>query len=260
MDVRHQQTLDCLLEATAAAEDRHFWFRGFRRFVLPLVARAAAGLNRPRVLDCGCGTGGMLPHLAAHGWTVGLDASAVGLAIARRNGPVSLVRSLAGSLPFSGASFDIVTCFDVLYSLDAAEEAHAVSEIFRVLVSGGALIVTVAALPVLSGDHSAFSAERRRYRRRDLEGLLQTAGFRIDRLTYTNATLVPALLARRTLQRRRGSRAVGSDLAVPRAPVNALLAAMLAAEAALARHVDLPIGSSLLALARKPLSVPAAHR
>ena len=45
-----------LLEATARAERDHFWFRGFRRFVEPLVADAARGAS-PEILDCGCGTG-----------------------------------------------------------------------------------------------------------------------------------------------------------------------------------------------------------
>ena len=34
--------MDRLLEATARAERDHFWFRGFRRFIEPLVADAAA--------------------------------------------------------------------------------------------------------------------------------------------------------------------------------------------------------------------------
>ena len=52
--------MDRLLEATARAERDHFWFRGFRRFVEPLVAdavRRGPPRVRPEILDCGCGTG-----------------------------------------------------------------------------------------------------------------------------------------------------------------------------------------------------------
>jgi hypothetical protein len=66
--------MDRLLEATARAERDHFWFRGFRRFVEPLVARAAAprpGPGRagrdPDILDCGCGTGHNLVMLRRYG-------------------------------------------------------------------------------------------------------------------------------------------------------------------------------------------------
>ena len=40
--------MDQLLDATARAEREHFWFRGFRRFVAPLLARAVAGRHRAR--------------------------------------------------------------------------------------------------------------------------------------------------------------------------------------------------------------------
>jgi hypothetical protein len=49
--------VDRLLEATARAERDHVWFRGFRRVVSPMLARAAAGRSPLRLLDCGFGTG-----------------------------------------------------------------------------------------------------------------------------------------------------------------------------------------------------------
>ena len=42
------------------------------------------------------------------------------------------------------------------------------------------------------------------------------------------------------------------EITVPPAPVNALLSGLLALEAAALRVVNMPIGSSLLAVARKP--------
>src|SRR3954471_20535648 len=58
--------MDRLLEATARAERDHFWFRGFRRFVEPLLADASRG--RPlEILDCGCGTGHNLGMLRRYG-------------------------------------------------------------------------------------------------------------------------------------------------------------------------------------------------
>ena len=49
--------MERLLEATARAEQRHFWFRGLRRFVRPLLVRATEDYPHPDILDCGCGTG-----------------------------------------------------------------------------------------------------------------------------------------------------------------------------------------------------------
>jgi len=40
--------MDRLLEATARAERDHFWFRGFRRFVTPLLHQATGGRSSIR--------------------------------------------------------------------------------------------------------------------------------------------------------------------------------------------------------------------
>ena len=45
------------LELTARAEPTHFWFRGFRAYVAPVVREIAAGRRDLRMIDCGCGTG-----------------------------------------------------------------------------------------------------------------------------------------------------------------------------------------------------------
>ena len=68
--------MDDLLRATARAEERHFWFRGFRWFVQPLIRRALEGTTRAFVLDCGCGTGANAVWLAQQGFdVVGVDFS-----------------------------------------------------------------------------------------------------------------------------------------------------------------------------------------
>ena len=65
--------MERLLDATARAETRHFWFRGLRRFVRPLLAEALSGHSRPDILDCGCGTGANLEVLAGSGTALGID-------------------------------------------------------------------------------------------------------------------------------------------------------------------------------------------
>jgi SAM-dependent methyltransferase len=246
-----------LLRATARAEARHFWFRGFRAFVTPLIRFATAGRANPLLLDCGCGTGGNLHVLGAVGRAYGFDLSAVGLRIGRESGRRNLARASVTAAPFPDGAFDVVTSFDVLYSLEDADERAAIAEMFRLLKPGGHAIVNVAAMPILRGDHSVLSHEVRRYTRDDLRVRLESAGFTIVRLTYTNATLVPSLAVARFLQRRRGLRDEGSahqEITVPPEPVNAVLSAVLQIEAAWIRRFDAPFGSSLLCLARKPTS------
>jgi SAM-dependent methyltransferase len=244
-----------LLRATARAEARHFWFRGFRAFVGPLVEIATAGRPAPLILDCGCGTGANVEWLGAAGRAYGFDLSADGLRIGREAGRRRLARASVVAAPFPSGAFDVVASFDVLYSLEDADELAAIAELFRLLKPGGHAIVNVAAMPILRGDHSVLSREVRRYTRGGLRARLESAGFTIVRLTYTNATLFPLVAATRYMQRRRGLRdeaAAQQEITVPPAPVNAILSAALQVEAAWVRHFRAPFGSSLLCLARKP--------
>jgi ubiquinone/menaquinone biosynthesis C-methylase UbiE len=252
--------LEHLLRATARAEARHFWFRGFRAFVTPLLQHAAAGRTGARLLDCGCGTGANLDLLAPFGCAYGFDLSEIGLRIGHEAGRTRLARATVTAAPFATASFDIVTSFDVLYSLADLQEQTAIAEMYRLLKPGGFAIVNVAAMRALRGDHSVLSREVRRYSRTDLRARMERAGFLIQRLTYTNATLFPALAIARLMQRRRGLRSeneAGAEISVPPAPINAVMSGVMRLEALWLRAFDEPFGSSLLCLARKPEASPS---
>jgi SAM-dependent methyltransferase len=249
------RAVDDLLRATADAEARHFWFHGFRAFVTPLVRQATAGRTSPRILDCGCGTGANLELLGQFGRACGFDLSETGLRIAREAGRTSVARGNVAAAPFPSSAFDLVTSFDVLYSLEEQDERNAATELFRVLKPGGLALVNVAAMPMLRGDHSILARERRRYTRDSLRRLLEAAGFTIVRLTYTNASLFVLVALVRGYHRLRGLATeanAGQEITVPPAPINAALGAMLSVEALWTRAFDNPFGSSLLCLARKP--------
>jgi SAM-dependent methyltransferase len=246
--------MDHLLRATARAEARHFWFRGFRAFVLPLLRDATAGRSELRLLDCGCGTGANVALLERFGRAYGFDRSAVGLRIGRGAGRTRLALADAAAIPCGDAVFDVATSFDVLYSLGDDDERRAIAEMHRVLRPGGALVVNVAAMEMLRGDHSVLSREVRRYSRDDLRARLTAAGFVVERITYTNATLFAPLAVVRAWQRRRGlreEREAQQEITVPSAPINAVLSALMWMESVWLRRFDEPFGSSLLCLARK---------
>jgi SAM-dependent methyltransferase len=245
------QHQDTLLAATADAEANHFWFRGFRLFVTPLLDAAAAGRSGLRLLDCGCGTGRNLTLLETWGRAAGIDYTFSGLKTARAAGVRRVAQATSAALPFAGATFDIVTSFDMLQVVPDDVETATFRELARVLTPGGALVVNVAAMPILAGDHALLSEESRRYSRGELRTKLQAAGFLVERMSHTNASLFPVMLAARTLQRVRGARPAGTDIAMPPPLVNAMLTGVLSVEARIVRHLSLPFGSSIACLARK---------
>jgi len=218
----------------------------------PLVAEAVRGRSTPRILDCGCGTGHNLGWLRDYGTAMGIDLNWTGLGFAKSRGDDAIAQATVANLPFPDQTFDLVTSFDVIYSLDNAAEAAAVGEMFRVLRPGGFLVLNAAAMDLLKGNHSVLSNEVRRYSRRSLTDRLARAGFVIRRMSYTNATIMLAVAAVRLLQRMSGHEESNQEISIPPAPVNAALAAALAIEAQLLRLIDMPFGSSIMAFAQKP--------
>src|SRR4029078_150892 len=100
----------------------------------------------------GCGTGANLALLSPYGRAYGFDLSAVGVSIARQEGRRGVARASVTAVPFPTGPFDLVRSFDVLYSLEEADEATAAREMFRLLKPGGAAIINVAAMAMLTGD------------------------------------------------------------------------------------------------------------
>ncbi len=244
--------MDAMLAATADAEDRHFWFKGLRRTARQMLETGLAGRSVGQIVDCGSGTGRNLDWLRAYGPVAGIELSPTGLAVARaQHRPV--IRGTVTQLPFADASVDVATSFDVLYCLPDEAEKAALREMHRIVRPGGLVLIHVAALDILRGSHSTLTQEVRRYTKAGLRARVEAAGFQIQRLTFTNGAIFPLTLVARLADRLRGRADVAStaDLQVPSASVNAILDGVLRLEARALNYVNVPIGSSLLCLARR---------
>ena len=129
---------------------------------------------------------------------------------------------------------------------------------FRVLKPGGHLVLNVAALPALRGNHSVLGGEVRRYTKAP-----PALGARARRVHRRAADLhelqiLPIVAATRWFQRLSGHKESAAEISVPAAPVNAALTAVLAVESLALHVVDMPLGSSVLTLARKPRDLSRA--
>jgi 2-polyprenyl-6-hydroxyphenyl methylase/3-demethylubiquinone-9 3-methyltransferase len=152
------------------------------------VSDVLRGEKLGRVLDVGCGDGTFAAALArAGGQVTGVDPAPSALARAQAAHPeLEFVEPAAdGRLPFGDASFDTVTCVNVLQHVAGTQAL--LSEIRRVLVPGGLLGVAVpfhgrvrgalGALRSFERHHDPLAPELRFYTARSLRALLRDFGF-----------------------------------------------------------------------------------
>lgn len=223
------------------------------------VADALEDLGCRSLWEVGAGSGAMSHRLEARGMSVvaveplldGARQIADGA-----TGPTfcGLLHELAlpdGSLPAVGM-------FDVLEHLDDPEAVLA--EVRRILLPGGLLVLTVPALQWLWSDEDDVAGHQLRYTRRTLRAQLRGAGFAELRASYLYASLVAPAAAIRALpyrlgRRRTGDEALGAlEAQLDPAPrVDRAIRAVLRGEAWLGERVQLPVGTSILGIYRRPI-------
>jgi SAM-dependent methyltransferase len=249
------------LRAILDHDERHWWYRGRLRIVIQEVERL--GLPpQAQILDAGCGSGRVLGHLARFGEVAGVDISPLAVRAARERGHEEVLEANIERLPFPSGSFDLVTCLDVIEH--TRDDVAVLRELRRVTRPGGRVLLTVPAYPALWSVHDEINHHHRRYLRRELRRVAQTAGLVLERDTHFNALLLPPAavvrLAGRLRLRRR--RATGrSDLSIGPQVINPVLELPLRLEAALLRRgVSLPLGLSVAATYARPMESPGRAR
>lgn len=230
-------------------EDGHWWFVGKR---LILKALLASDPGTGRLLDLGCGTGGVLREIAAERPCLGIDGSALALRICRAKGFSRLARGDLCALPFRAGSFETLIALDVIEHLD--DDVGFLKSAAQLCAPGGRVLVAVPAFAWLWSRHDEALQHRRRYTARQLERAVRAAGLEPERVTYTNFFVFPVAAVWRILSYRLGLARFGpqSDFWPIPPALNALLIRLYALEARLLRRLDLPFGVSVACLARNP--------
>lgn len=231
-------------------QERHWWYAA-RRTILNAVLEDVhrRGLPPGKLYDLGCGVGANLPLLERFGPTIGVDMAEEAVTFCKSRGHDNVVRADLNHLEgLESESGRLVMLADVIEHLD--DEGPCLRAARKLLAPGGALIVTVPACPFLWGPCDDVAQHKRRYTEGSLRAVIDPL-FEIERTTYFNTFLFGAVAAGRMLERLL-SRPGIEEADVPPEPVNRVLQSIFAAEAPLVSKVHLPIGVSLLCVARKP--------
>ena len=153
-------------------------------------------------------------------------------------------------LPFKDNKFDLVTCLEVIYHKQVKEDTKALKEMFRVLKKGGALLIRVPAFKILYGEHDIAVQGKRRYSKEELKRKIKKAVFKIKKISYLSAPLFPLALLQKTLGEKSKNNPK-SDLESTPKYLNEILTKLLSFESFIIKHVNLPIGVSLISIAKK---------
>ena len=240
-----------LYESIARVEPSSFWFRARNRLIVSTIRRHAPRARS--LLEVGGGTGFVLLALreAFPGLRlVGADLFAEGLEVAhRRLHAVELQELDATHLPYE-EEFDVVGAFDVLEHIE--DDTEALRRMANAARRGGVVLLLVPQHPRLWSRMDTLAHHIRRYTRRGLLTKVDEVGLEPVETSSFVSALLPAMIAAR-MARRALRRPFDPIAELLPGPLNGLFERVLDGERRLIeRGVSLPVGGSLLVVARKP--------
>jgi SAM-dependent methyltransferase len=238
-------------------EEQLWWYKILHEKVLKTTQSAGFDINA-RILDMGCGTGGLIHFLIKNGYSniEGFDYadSAVEFSKSRNLNVRQLHIDLLSEI-YSNKKFDVIICNDVFYSLNNSQISNVLISVQKLLNKGGLFISNNNAFNVFRGIHDYVLGGKQRFRLGDLKLLNQNTGLEITKHTYWSFLLSPPILMIRTIQRLKMKlnlvdlNNLRSDVALPSRTVNSLFYQIVKIEGILIKTA--PFGSSLLTVFRK---------
>lgn len=220
--------------------EKSWWYRG--RAAAVHAALAHCGANKAEdVLDFGAGYGGMQEELSMLGKNIyAFEPDEAARTAAKNRGYVEVFSVEGEAL---GREYDMIGLFDVVEHIE--HDYDFLVKAYGALTKGGRLAITVPAFQFLWSVHDTNHHHFRRYTKTSMRSVLDRAGFEVEHMSYWNMVLfIPAALMR--LLGRSGD----SALKMPRL-LDAIFFAIVKAESLLMRFVPLPVGVSLVVIARK---------
>ena len=243
---------ESLIRSILEVEDQHWWFRGRRNVVSHVLEKF---IPKPcgEVLEIGCGSGANFSVLEPFGNLHAVEMDKVSRDAANKRGQTQVEDGyLPDGMPIDGDGFDLVAMLDVLEHIEKDKEAMVAVKGF--LASGGHTIVTVPAFQALWSHHDDLNFHFRRYSMKSFVGVLNAAGLDVLYCTYTFFTLFPMFATVRLLEKIKPNASRRSEkIHVPPVIVNDILGSLVSLEGSFMPMFRFPFGSSLLAVARKPL-------
>lgn len=231
-------------------EKNHWWHVARGELIRWAIDRYAVG---SRWLDIGCGTGVLLESYDRIPDKMGIEMDGPAAERAGQKGLKTIhVTDRTDCNYARHGAFDLITLCDVIEHIEHDESA--IAGVYDALNKGGIALVTAPALRSLWSAHDVRNHHFRRYRRGELMRLFPKNKWRILKVTYFSTFLLPLIwsyrIAKKSMSGTDPARTASDKKFGPRW-VDAALLTIFRAECRLVRRMPLPMGSSLLLVARK---------
>ncbi len=156
--------------------------------------------------------------------------------------------SLPNDIPFDIQTFDLIAALDILEHI--SEDFECLTTFRNLLRPDGWLLLTVPAFSFLWNTHDDDHHHKRRYNKPHLQHIVQEAGFSEVMISYFNTLLFPLAVSIRLFKKVLRLKAFNEQMILPTS-INNLLTNSFSSERHIIKNRPLPIGLSLLLLARK---------
>ncbi len=229
--------------------EEHLWWYKILHF---LVYSNIKNLDKNiKILDAGCGTGGLLAYLYKKGFTnlTGFDLSQHAIDFANKRLKDTGISLFQHNLidPISQKDvFDLIISNDTFYYFSFEEQKQTLNHFHQKLNKNGLIILNLPALQAFSGIHDEAVGIRKRFTKEDLDLLIDEKLFKLKQITYWPLFLSPLIYLSRWIQRQKkktGTYNVTSDVNLPPILINHILFFLTQFEVFF--KLPIPFGSSM---------------
>ena len=240
-----------------AVEDTHWWYVGLHNLVTLLID-SLFQKQKLKILDVGCGTGGLLSILKQAGHEVkGLDFSDEAISHCHKRGLNNVFKADINTWDPIQNSYDLITAFDVLSHEWINDEIQVFRSLSNGLKDDGLIMLNYPAFSILSRQHDKVAMMRRRYTKKMITEILREANLSPTIISYRLPHAFFIILLLRLFEPNKSiEHEAKSDIAkIPIKLVNQLLIGITKIENYfISSGFSIPLGSSLFVVAKKRLS------
>lgn len=230
-------------------QDQHWWFQARREILESMIVSLNLPVNA-EILEIGCGTGGNISMLQKYGQVTAIELDEYARSYTSKSTGVQVHNgALPDDIPDElNKKYDLIVMFDVLEHIE--QDVDSLITLKTMIKRDGYLLLTVPAYQWMFGIHDINHHHFRRYEMDDIQTKFKTASLSLIRKSYFNSLLFPLVAMIRLLEKIKKPHKDSLGFKTPNKITNSILYHIFKFEKKLLKMVNLPMGASLMVLAK----------